>query len=51
MGVVAVVLLGILGLPFFGLHLMTDKYQSDNRLLGVAITIVGVAIWIVLFGN
>ena len=51
MGVVAAVFVGILAMPFFGIYLMTDKYQSENRLLGIAVTIVGIIIWIVLFGH
>ena len=51
MTAVAIVVLGILGMPFFGVHLMTDKSQSGNRLLGLAITIVGFILWAAFFGH
>ena len=50
MGVIAAILVGILGMPFFGIYLMTDKYQSENKLLGLAVTVIGISIWVVLFG-
>lgn len=38
-------ILFILGMPFWGIYLMTDKGQKENRGLGVAVFIVGIIIW------
>ncbi len=51
MTAVVLIILGIIGMPFFGIHLMTDKSQSGNRLLGLAVTIVGIILWSVFFGH
>ncbi len=43
MEVVVLCLLAILGIPIFGLKLIIE--QPENRLLGVAVLIVGLIVW------
>ncbi len=43
--ILAIFMLLIFGMPFFGFYLLIDKNQQSNRGLGVAVLIVGVIIW------
>ena len=42
--IIAVMLLLIYGMPFFGIRIMMDK---ENRTLGAAVFVVGIIIWAV----
>ncbi|WP_022778309.1 hypothetical protein [Butyrivibrio sp. AE3009] len=43
--IIAIFILLIFGMPFFGLYLLVDKNQAANRGLGVAVLIVGIIVW------
>ena len=42
---VVVILLAIYCMPLFGVYLMIDRKQDENRLLGVVVTILGLILW------
>ena len=43
--IIAIFLLLIYGMPFFGVYLLVDKKQEANRGLGLAVMIVGIIVW------
>ncbi len=45
MELLAIIILGILGMPFFGIYLMVSGDQKANRGLGLAVFIIGIMIW------
>ena len=42
---IAIFILLIFGMPFFGFYLLVDKKQEANRGLGLAVMIVGIIVW------
>ena len=47
MGCLVMALLGLFALPFVGLYLMT-RGNSDDKVLGIILMIVGVVLWIMM---
>lgn len=46
LGCVMVLLLAIVAMPFVGLYLLLTAKEEGQRILGIALIIVGIAVWI-----
>ncbi len=42
---IAMMILFVLGMPFFGLYLIIGGNQASNRGLGIVVFILGILIW------
>lgn len=46
LGCVMVLLLAIVAMPFVGLYLLLTAKEEGQQILGIALIIVGIAVWI-----
>ena len=42
---VVIIILAVYGMPLFGIYLMIDRKQDENRLLGAVLTVLGLIVW------
>lgn len=45
---VVIFILAVYGMPLFGIYLMVNRKQDENRLLGAAVTVLGLIVWGIL---